>query len=397
MSCYYGNKKIGEIDINVHPRYWKNVYENFTLPMMTSPTTPVGQVNENWNKVNSTSTDIYKLFWDSTYMAKLSCYGNAGDRYVEYRFAHYLEANVTYKMQILMYRQRSVSITAGYWYYRTPSGDTPIFSTDNIAVNDTEYNWGVPTFLIEFTPPEPVVSIFWDGVCNASSSYIYLFIGNLRLFRADGKPLRYLLGSVESNASNYDYKTIEKTPIHRIYKGSTLVYGLRPGQKIFESATPGTTTFNIPSSGLYQIIAVGGGGGSGGARAGAGAYFNGYVYLTKGACTITVGAGGTASGGYCRNNNGGTGGNTSVTQGSAVSIVCPGGRYSCGRRNGCGAGPSYAPTYSISPQHTVLAVSENVTRGDSWYNGWGAGAYSCDCDECAGKVGTVGYVAIIGV
>lgn len=390
MSCYYGNRKITEIDINVRPRYWKGVYEEFTLPKMTSNTTPFGTVSDNWNKVYSSSTNVYSIFWNTQGSIQLSCNGNGGNRFIHYAFPHHLEPNVTYRLESWMGRQQNVSISNSGWYYRTDNGDTVIMDTNNLVVNT------VSEHSATFTPSSPIESIFWAGSCNTPSTYIFLYFGYLNLTRTDGKPLRYYLGDVETDSSNYDYMTFYKTPISKIYKGSTLVYGIPPGTTLFSSSTPQTTTYQVPSSGMYQIIAVGGGGGSGQDRAGAGAYFNGNVYLNKGALNITIGAGGTASGGYCRNNNGASGGSTTVSQ-NGVSIVCPGGRYSCGRRNGCGAGQTYAPSYSISTQHTVLYTSYEQTSGTSWYGGYGAGASSCDCDDCAGKAGGSGYVAIIGL
>ena len=163
-------------------------------------------------------------------------------------------------------------------------------------------------------------------------------------------------------------------------------------KRIFSSNTAGTSTVNVPA-GKYHIVIVGGGGGGSSSVGGAGAYFEGTYWLPATTITITVGSAGYGGGAYCRNNNGGSGGN-SVVSCTGFSVTAPGGRYGCGRRNECGAGLTYAPSQSISVSGTRTGVSTQATRQNSWYGGYGAGGGTCDCDTCAGKAGGAGYVLI---
>lgn len=181
--------------------------------------------------------------------------------------------------------------------------------------------------------------------------------------------------------------------ISRVYKGSTLVFGYFPGEDLIEESTAGTYSFTVEYAGNFRIVCVGAGGGGSSNLGGAGGYFEANVYLRRGTVDLVVGEGGYGGGAYCRNNNGGTGGESSITA-DGVSIVCPGGRYGCGRRNSCGAGYTYAPTYTITNAYTLIGVSTELQTGDSWYGGYGAGGAVCTNDEGAGYAGGDGYVLI---
>lgn len=159
-------------------------------------------------------------------------------------------------------------------------------------------------------------------------------------------------------------------------------------QEYYESETPGTAMVTLPK-GYYEVILVAGGGGGSSYVGGAGAYFHGRVWL-EGECTIVISDGGNAGGRYCRNNSGASALDSTLTSNGAV-ITCPGGRYGCARRK-CGtAGLTYAPTYEITNDYTIMEVSTEQTRQEAWYLTYGQGGAKCTCDTCNGFKGNAGY------
>lgn len=170
--------------------------------------------------------------------------------------------------------------------------------------------------------------------------------------------------------------------------GNDYSHGNIPGQVMFESGTANTYTISL-RKGYYECILVAGGGGGSSNPGGAGAYFNAKVWL-NGNYTIVIGSGGGGGASYCRNNSG-AGGNNSTLSGPNVNIACPGGRRGCARRDGCGAGITYAPTYSISNTYFIREVSTEETRQNAWINSYGKGGDTCTCDTCAGFAGNSGY------
>lgn len=180
--------------------------------------------------------------------------------------------------------------------------------------------------------------------------------------------------------------------IVKIYKGNNLLW--QTDKTYLSSSTPSNGSIEV-TKGFYHIVVVGAGGGSSTANGGAGAYLNVDVYFpTKRTLTYSIGRKGNPAGAYCRNNNGSSGGGSSLST-DGLSIVCSGGRYGCGRRNRCGAGPTYAPSYSISVQNTLIGTSTSGTRMDSWYQGYGRGANGNNCDEYGNSDNaTNGYILI---
>lgn len=122
--------------------------------------------------------------------------------------------------------------------------------------------------------------------------------------------------------------------IARIYKGSTLVYGYGINEVIFEQSAAGDYSLDIKVDGYYQLWLVGGGGGgafnssgnSGSSAAGnSGGYVNVKAYLKKGSYTITVGAGGNASGGIDANAWGGNGSSSIIKLNDNTLVLAGGG------------------------------------------------------------------------
>lgn len=181
--------------------------------------------------------------------------------------------------------------------------------------------------------------------------------------------------------------------IIKVYKGDDLLW--QTNKVYLSSSTNGSGSIDV-TRGFYHIIVVGAGGGSSTSDGGAGAYLSVDVYFqSKRTLNYTIGKKGNPAPAYCRNNNGTSGGNSSLST-DGLSIVCSGGRYGCGRRNECGAGFTYAPTYSISVQNTINGSSTGGTRRrTSWYQSYGQGANGNNCEEYGNSNNaTNGYILI---
>lgn len=127
--------------------------------------------------------------------------------------------------------------------------------------------------------------------------------GSFRGFASVGK-ISVSDGKITSLTPNRVQPAKTGREISRIYNGSTLVYGYKPEQVLFEKSTAGTYTLNLEHSGDYEVTIVGGGGGGaynaskkfsdGVISGGSGAGFKGVIHLKAGTHTVKVGAGGTS-------------------------------------------------------------------------------------------------------
>lgn len=159
--------------------------------------------------------------------------------------------------------------------------------------------------------------------------------------------------------------------------------GYPSGYAAYESSTPGTYTFNVAQSGVYDVHLVGGGGGGyrgawaeGGhwlwtsAGGGSGAYVHWWQYLTAGAYSVTVGAAGSSSSSY--GVSAGNGGNTvflSQTAGGGIGGH-GGGYYPVG-----GSGGTYSTSYTGTNGNPgdTSGMAGTANGGSSVYSGYGAG------------------------
>lgn len=172
---------------------------------------------------------------------------------------------------------------------------------------------------------------------------------------------------------------VGSTKIGKVYKGSILVYQskLPAGQVIFESATPGTYTVNIPNTQTYHIDLVGGGGGGwtlfgASYNGGSAAYIYGDTLLTKGTYTLVIGSGGvTTSGSY--SNNG--------TSSSFIENIAGYGERASGN-DGAYGGTATVVSSGLVGQNGL----NSSTVG--WINGYGAGG-------SGGRSGRDGYCKIV--
>lgn len=167
---------------------------------------------------------------------------------------------------------------------------------------------------------------------------------------------------------------IGSVKIDKVYKGSTLVYQskLPAGQVIFESATPGTYTINIPTTQTYYIDLVGGGGGGfsvsiGKFNGGSAAYIYGNTVLEKGTYTLVIGNGGG------REQNG--------TSSTFVNNIAGYGGGSTNQSTGYG-GTATVVSSGLTGQNGAF----QSTTG--WINGYGAGG-------SPGNSGKGGYCKIV--
>ena len=167
---------------------------------------------------------------------------------------------------------------------------------------------------------------------------------------------------------------IGSTKIGKVYKGSQLVYQskLPAGQVIFESATPGTYTVNIPNTQTYHIDLVGGGGGSvevpflGWSNGGSASYIYGDIVLEQGTYALQVGAGGAPNSGATNESHstflGNTAGGGSGNYGGTATVVTSG----------------------------LTGLNGSNTTATGWINNYGAGGSN-------GSKGVNGYCKIVTV
>lgn len=165
---------------------------------------------------------------------------------------------------------------------------------------------------------------------------------------------------------------------------------------VYDSITPSTQTVHL-GTGYYEVLVVGGGGGSSNPDGASGAGFLGEVFILEGDYTITVGKGGKGCAAYARNNNGETGGESSII-GNGMSIRCGAGGGARGRRNGGGVLQIGVVSYTLPYQHDIERAENGASNSKSFWDGTttGAGAGgTAVCDECSGNPGKPGWVRLI--
>ena len=227
--------------------------------------------------------------------------------------------------------------------------------------------------------------------------------------------------------------------IKQVYNGAQLVWSaIGEDETIFESGTAGDSVLAIPVSGIYEIIAVGGGGGTvaavGGdgrygactcAGGGSGALGIGQFRLNAGQqLNITVGSKGGDKTDVCLKSGGSdhyitcdNGGN-SVVSSSGINLVSAGGGgggytdntwnnnyYAHPRAGSGGTATVHSSATSSSTMngnngtasHAGWDYSVSVTGGASVYNGYGKasnGSAWPPTGTSISSVGSAGYVRI---
>lgn len=176
--------------------------------------------------------------------------------------------------------------------------------------------------------------------------------------------------------------------------------GYPSGYAAYESSAPGTYTFNVAQSGVYDVhIVGGGGGGSEGASdisgawyifagaGGSGAHVWWWQYLDAGSYSVTVGdKGARVSGGY-GSRTGGTGGNTiflSQTAGGGLGGTSHGGAG--GGSSSGGEGGSYTTSYNGTAGNKGNSGIWSQTGGASVYTGYGKGGDSSTDNAGTGAI-----------
>lgn len=229
--------------------------------------------------------------------------------------------------------------------------------------------------------------------------------------------------------------------IKQVYNGSQLVWSaIKEGEVIFESGNVGDSTLSISVSGVYEIIAVGGGGGTvtavggststvarscTGAAGGSGALGIGQFRLNAGQqLNITVGSHGGDKTDFCFGGGSGTnyitcdnGGDSKVLLSGDALVVAGGGgggytdnrqnnnTYASPRAGSGGTATIHSSAVSSSAMngnngtasHAGWDYSISVTGGASVYNGYGkasSGSAWCPQGVNIDNTGTAGYVCI---
>lgn len=278
-------------------------------------------------------------------------------------------------------------------HYISQSGNKTVNNDETLTVNLTLENH---TFTINPTPNDATV------ILSGGGSTIY------------GKTITVPYGTtVNWSVQKDEYKT--KTGSYKVLSNYTLPVELEltedlpAGLLIFESSKAGTYNVTIPKNGKYQIWMVGGGAGGAqrshtytwysagtnshyhshtsysGSGGGSGALVTGYIQLTAGTYSVSIGGGG--SGQYARNTaTGGAGGSTTAfgqTAGGAPSHS-----YGSG-----GSGGGYNITINTLSGTNGKSGTHGTTSsgGASVYGGYGAGGGTAKTS--AGNGGS-GYIKI---
>ncbi|MCM1497273.1 MAG: hypothetical protein NC124_02290 [Clostridium sp.] len=168
------------------------------------------------------------------------------------------------------------------------------------------------------------------------------------------------------------------------------------GTDLLVITSVGSGSFELLTTGWYEVTLVGAGGGSSNPAGASGAIIVVQMKLKKGRVSYYIGKGGSGCGAYARNNNGQPGENSTFTH-SQANIIATRGTQGNGRRNGGATGYSSVCTYSITAPYTVIRNDAGVYDGVSpitWdYNGPGKAGRPV-CDTCAGQPGGNGYLKI---
>ena len=169
-------------------------------------------------------------------------------------------------------------------------------------------------------------------------------------------------------------------------------------------ATAGTYSINIPTSGVYDVVAVGGGaGGAWGydvygirhtASGGSGAGFVGKIYIAAGTYTAYVGTGGTpaGNGGY-----GGAGGNTEIVGVISAGGGAAGAYATWGNQTGSAGGVMSISTtvesssLNVNGNSGVGAFNAASVGGVSVFNGYGKGG---DANLSTSYCGSAGFLSL---
>ena len=175
---------------------------------------------------------------------------------------------------------------------------------------------------------------------------------------------------------------------------------------VFESSTPGTSTFEIKKA-QFEVTGSGAGGGGGGSAGkhawygqvgGSAAAFKGIVQLEKGTLKITVGTPGNGGNGSGRNAGPGTNGTaTTVSVNNVTLLTLGGGNGGGGTGSGSGANNGAGGIITVSSKLKIIStkIKTNGTAQSTVSilgNGFGAGGNIRG--GTSGLPGTAGYIKI---
>lgn len=194
--------------------YYKYVYSDYTLPMMTSNTAPEGSVSSNLNKTSYTK-DPYTLWWNRGEYFWDSYFYRGQTIYNQYNFKNIILGG-TYTISFMLRRQNNDTTTNYKFEIIDESGNYHTIWSHPARLESSETNI---SYSQNFTVPN-FKAIKYSAQANATSSdYICDYVYNLNI-----PNLKIRTGSVLSTQDNYDYY-IDTNKTYGLYN-SGKSYGL---------------------------------------------------------------------------------------------------------------------------------------------------------------------------
>lgn len=179
--------------------YWKYLYSSYTLPVMTSDTSPSGKVNSNFNTGEYT-TAPYKLFFNQNEWHYDNWANRGDDKYNEYVFPDFLKEG-TYTLSFTAYRQANPT-TPEYRFIIKYIDDTEytVYTLTNLTTTATVYSQ-------TFTATKPIKSIkvYMPTVSASSSNSIMTYFKYFKIENTNG--LEIHTGTTPTTLYNHDHST----------------------------------------------------------------------------------------------------------------------------------------------------------------------------------------------
>lgn len=183
-------------------KYYKYIYEPYTLKSMTADNAPEGLVSYTLTG-GTNSGSRYKIFFNGS--CTIDAYNSQAKngRCIRYTFKNMLAPDnyvFTYKTQ----KQQNVTNKNNQWVAIYNDGTT-IEIMNNLATNSAT------TYTVTFTAEKPVVAIQLNMTASCGSNqYCNIYISGVTICTEgyDTGVVNMIVGEIESTPEDYDYKRV---------------------------------------------------------------------------------------------------------------------------------------------------------------------------------------------
>lgn len=187
---------------DVTVKYYKYVYETYTLKSMTGDSSPEGLVSYTLTG-GTNSTSRYKIFFNGS--CTIDAYNSQAKygRSIRYTFPKKIAPD-NYVFTYTTQKQANVTNKNNQWVAIYEDGTT-VEIMNNLATNSSK------TYTVTFTAEKPVVAIQLNMTASCGSNqYCNIFIKGVTI-RTEGYDVgvvRIISSELEATAEDYDYKRV---------------------------------------------------------------------------------------------------------------------------------------------------------------------------------------------